>query len=312
MQTFGDDIATSFVITHNFNTKNVMTTVYDLTTGLQIIPDVVVLALNSVTVDFTTPPVTNNCRIIVMDAQNSNAGQAGTTGATGPSGVTGSTGPQGLEGLEGPKGRDGDGVSGATGAIGLPGLDGHPGPTGPTGAGVTGVTGSVGATGPTGVTGATGVTGVTGVTGTGVTGVTGTTGTAGFVGTDGTPGIDGQRGRDGMDAVTFSDQGTLVVATGAFRWYNDTGHTLVFRSIRASVTTVPTGATIIIDVNVNGTTIFSNQANRPTIPISGNTNKTVGFSTSSIADGSYVTVDIDQIGSTIEGSDLTVQIFFIG
>jgi hypothetical protein len=100
-----------------------------------------------------------------------------------------------------------------------------------------------------------------------------------------------------------------------FRWYNDTGRTLTFTAARASVTTAPTGATILVDVNVNGTTCFvaTSQANRPTIAISGNTNKTTTFdSITTIADGSYLTVDIDQVGSTIAGSDLTVVIWMKG
>lgn len=107
----------------------------------------------------------------------------------------------------------------------------------------------------------------------------------------------------------FSIAGQLAVAVGAHRIYNDTGATLTIRSVRATVTTVPTGASIIVDVNVDGTTIFSTQANRPTIAISGNTSgKVTNMNTTSIVDGSYFTVDIDQVGSTITGSNLTVQV----
>lgn len=112
--------------------------------------------------------------------------------------------------------------------------------------------------------------------------------------------------------VTFAKEGTLATATGAFRWYNDTGRTLTFTSTRASVTTVPTGAAIIVDVNKDGTTIFTTQASRPTIAISGNTAQGAAPDVTTIANGSYLTVDIDQIGSTIAGSNLTVQIFMKG
>ena len=107
---------------------------------------------------------------------------------------------------------------------------------------------------------------------------------------------------------TFSLAGAVTTGVGAFRVYNDTGDTLTIRSVRASVGTAPTGATLIVDVNVDGTTIFSTQSNRPTIAISGNTNKTTGMSTTTIADGSYFTVDVDQVGSTVAGSNLTVQV----
>lgn len=107
----------------------------------------------------------------------------------------------------------------------------------------------------------------------------------------------------------FSQSGTLTVATGTFRIYNDSGSTLIIRGVRASVGTAPTGAAITVDVRVNGTTIYATPGNRPSIAISTNTSgKNTGFSTGTIADGSYFTVDIVQVGSTIAGSNLTVQI----
>lgn len=107
----------------------------------------------------------------------------------------------------------------------------------------------------------------------------------------------------------FSQTGNVAVATGTFRIYNDSGSTLVIRGVRASVGTAPTGAAIIVDVRVNGTTIYGTPGNRPTIAISANTSgKNTGFSTTTIADASYFTVDVIQIGSTVAGANLTVQI----
>lgn len=107
----------------------------------------------------------------------------------------------------------------------------------------------------------------------------------------------------------FSRAGTLTTGAGTFRIYNDTTATLDIKGVRASVGTAPTGASIIVDINVNGTTIFSTQGNRPTIAISGNTSgKVTNMNTTTIADGSYFTVDIDQIGSTVAGADLVVQV----
>ncbi len=108
---------------------------------------------------------------------------------------------------------------------------------------------------------------------------------------------------------TFSKAGTLTTGTGTFRVYNDTGATLTIKGVRTSVGTAPTGASLICDINIDGTTIFSTQGNRPTIAISGNTSgKVTNMNTTTIADGSYFTVDIDQIGSTVAGSDLVVQV----
>jgi hypothetical protein len=108
--------------------------------------------------------------------------------------------------------------------------------------------------------------------------------------------------------LAFSLGGALTVQSGAHRIYNDTGATLTIRSVRASVGTAPTGAAILVDVNIGGTTIFTTQGNRPSIAVSTNTAKVTNMSVTTIADGGYFTVDVDQIGSTVAGSDLTVQI----
>jgi hypothetical protein len=73
--------------------------------------------------------------------------------------------------------------------------------------------------------------------------------------------------------------------------------------------TAPTGATLIFDINKNGTTIWGNQTNRVTIAISGNSGTSTSFTTASVVDGDYFTIDIDQIGSTIAGADMTVELY---
>lgn len=108
---------------------------------------------------------------------------------------------------------------------------------------------------------------------------------------------------------TMSMGGTLVLATGKGRWYNDTGATLVITGVRASVGTAPTGASILVDVNLGGTTIFTTQGNRPAITATNFTSgKVTNMNVTSWASGNYLSVDVDQIGSTIAGADLTVQI----
>jgi hypothetical protein len=107
---------------------------------------------------------------------------------------------------------------------------------------------------------------------------------------------------------TFSSDGTLAVATGKHRIYNDTGVTLTITGTRASVGTAPTGATLIVDVTKNGTTIFTTQANRPTIAISGFTAVGGTPQVTAWAAGEYLTVDVDQVGSSVAGADLTVQV----
>ena len=114
-------------------------------------------------------------------------------------------------------------------------------------------------------------------------------------------------------SIDFSQGGVLAIGAGLARWYNRTGRTLTFDSVTASVGTAPTGASIIVDVHKNGTTIYTTQANRPTIAVSTFVHDdTTAPNVTTIADNEYLTIDVDQVGSTIAGTDLTVQVWLRG
>lgn len=107
--------------------------------------------------------------------------------------------------------------------------------------------------------------------------------------------------------TAYSKQGALSVATGAMRLPIEGTYTIV--GTRLMVGTAPTGASLIVDVNKNGSTIYTTQANRPTIAASSNSGGPGSTpDVTSLAAGDYLTVDIDQVGSTVAGSDLTVTI----
>jgi len=74
------------------------------------------------------------------------------------------------------------------------------------------------------------------------------------------------------------------------------------------VNTPPTDSSIIVDIHKDGTTIFTNQANRPTIAAGANIGNTTTIDVPSWAVGEYLEMDIDQIGSGTAGSDLTIHI----
>ncbi len=113
----------------------------------------------------------------------------------------------------------------------------------------------------------------------------------------------------GKSPFVFMSTGVLIVEPGINFLYNDTGSALTITAVRVTVAGAPTGSSIIIDININGTTIFTNQANRPTIAISGTTSgRLTNMDVTTFNNGSYLSVDIDQIGSTYAGNDLTVQI----
>ena len=111
------------------------------------------------------------------------------------------------------------------------------------------------------------------------------------------------------DAV-FMQSGVISTAEDIenLRFYNNTGAALTIQDVRCSVNTAPTDASLIVDINENGTTIFSTQGNRPTIVTTGFTDVSGTPDDTSWADGNYLQIEIDQVGSTIAGSDLTCQV----
>lgn len=75
------------------------------------------------------------------------------------------------------------------------------------------------------------------------------------------------------------------------RAYNLTGSTVTILSIHVSADTAPATNDLIVDVEVDGSSIFADPGDRPTIPATANTSGTVtsGF-TASVSAGSYLTV----------------------
>jgi hypothetical protein len=112
----------------------------------------------------------------------------------------------------------------------------------------------------------------------------------------------------GDTVTTFTDgRNVLTAGNGSARWINRQAQT--YRIVGAWVTAgiVPTGADIIVDVNLNGTTIYTTQGNRPTVPATTNGGAISATpDVTALAPGDYITVDIDQIGSTIAGGNITV------
>jgi len=77
--------------------------------------------------------------------------------------------------------------------------------------------------------------------------------------------------------------------------------------VYASVKTAPTSASILIDINVNGTSIWNTtQANRLTITAGATYGTQTSFDTTTLAEGDILTFDIDQVGSGNPGQDVTI------
>ena len=110
-------------------------------------------------------------------------------------------------------------------------------------------------------------------------------------------------------ALTFSVPDALTTGQKKQRLLAPCAITLT--KVRLVVDTAPTGANLIVDVHTGtnaGTTIFTTQGNRPTIAAGSKTGVSVAPDVTAIAEGDEFSVFIDQIGSTIAGADLTIEV----
>jgi hypothetical protein len=123
-------------------------------------------------------------------------------------------------------------------------------------------------------------------------------------GPQGPKGDKGDRGYAGTQPV-FSRAGVLETQVGQGRFYVERAGTIT--TVRASVGTPSAGSPVIVDVHKNGTTIFTDPQTRPTISAGGYT-ATSTPAVVALAAGDFLTVDIDAVGSTQPGADLTVSV----
>lgn len=104
------------------------------------------------------------------------------------------------------------------------------------------------------------------------------------------------------DETTAATAGTAKVT---FRM----PYSFTLTAVRASCTTAPTGSTATIDINENGTSILSTKI---TIDATEKTSTTAAtpavISDPSLADDAEITIDIDQVGSTVAGAGYKVML----
>ncbi len=81
-----------------------------------------------------------------------------------------------------------------------------------------------------------------------------------------------------------------------------------FVRVDAIAQTGPVGAALLFDINLNGTTIWSTQANRITIADGKTTGSGTTFNTTTAVAGDVLSIDVDQIGSTTPGTGVTVTL----
>ena len=101
---------------------------------------------------------------------------------------------------------------------------------------------------------------------------------------------------------SYRYDGDLAVNTGEKRLYLEKGYTLV--SAHAYIDTAPTGDSVNLQINKNGSSLFTMSVNA-----GASTGSSTGL-THSISANDYITVDITQVGSSTAGSDLYVVFTF--
>ncbi len=108
--------------------------------------------------------------------------------------------------------------------------------------------------------------------------------------------------------VACSDQSTAIT-TGTAKATFRMPHAMTVTDVRASVNTAPTGSTLVIDINEAGTTILSTKLSIDATEKTSTTAATPPvISDASLADDAEITIDFDQVGSTIAGTGVVVTI----
>ncbi len=106
--------------------------------------------------------------------------------------------------------------------------------------------------------------------------------------------------------IAASDE-TTNLTTGTAKATFRMPFAMTVTEVRASVNTAPTGSTLVVDINETGTTILSTKLS---IDVSEKTSESAAtppvISDGALADDAEITIDIDQIGSTIAGKGLKV------
>ena len=95
--------------------------------------------------------------------------------------------------------------------------------------------------------------------------------------------------------------GAATTGTNKAAWYPQ--HNFIITGISVYSTAAPTGQSLIVDCNINGTTIFTDQSKRPQVAAGSNSDDSDTPDVTLISRGDRVTFDNDQVGSATAGGD---------
>lgn len=102
--------------------------------------------------------------------------------------------------------------------------------------------------------------------------------------------------------------GTLAVMTGKIKIPAMANYQIL--GMQATCGTPSVGADVIVDFLVNGVSVFTNQANRPTVHAGVDASAIVVPDVVTVTAGSLLSMNIVQVGSTSPGTDLCLMVMF--
>lgn len=102
---------------------------------------------------------------------------------------------------------------------------------------------------------------------------------------------------EGSWMIPFYRTGTLTVGAGTIPLINPTGRTLTILKAWIWIPSVAATAALQVDVNVQGTSIFTTQGNRPIVAVGAQSGTSGTPDAGSWGNGQLVTFDVDQIPS---------------
>ncbi len=102
----------------------------------------------------------------------------------------------------------------------------------------------------------------------------------------------------------WSYSGVQEARAGRMRLYLDADYE--FSGLQLGAGTAPTGAPLVLDINVDGTTIFGIQSARPQVAAGAHAGSAGAPTVTDYESGSYLTVDVDEVGSGEPGGDLSL------
>lgn len=114
------------------------------------------------------------------------------------------------------------------------------------------------------------------------------------------------------NAYIFPVTGSMAVGADRAPLHHEAIEAGTILEVRAVVKTAPTGAALIIDINVGGVSIWDSGVNRLQIAAGATAGSTTTIDNPGIVKGDLLKIDVDQVGSTVAGADLTVYLIYAG